>query len=311
MRAPGLAHLPCQVDRAEQASAIGRQRFLTARVGRADGLAVSQVVAGIDPVDDDDARLGTVVGGPRDAVPQCFGADGAEHLACENERPVLVVFDGRHEGVGDQGREVEVAQPPRLALGGNKGFDVGMVAPQRRHHGAGAGAGGHDGAAHRVPYIHEGQWPRGLGADALDQSAFGPERREVVADAAALLHGQRGLAQVTEDAAEVVLDVAHDKAVEQGHTAPGAGAGQNPSRRHEAEIFERLVERHLPFFWILLCGRERAGDAAPAVLYRDIDRGAVLGLQPIPGVPDLPGDRGDFVRGAPRLRIGSEIASGL
>jgi hypothetical protein len=152
-----------------------------------------------------------------------------------------------------------------------------MVAPQCRHHRAAAGARGHDGAAHRVPDIHEGQWSGGVGADALDRSAFGPERREVVADAA-LLHRQCCFTQVTENAAEVVLDVAHDKAIEQGHAAPSAGAGRDPSRRQEAEIFERLVERHLPLFWVTLCGRERAGDAAPAVLYRDVDRGAVVGL---------------------------------
>src|SRR5260370_20669716 len=131
--------------------------------------------------------------------------------------------------------EVEVAQPSGLALGGNEGLDVGMVAPQRRHHGAAAGAGGNDGAAHCVPYIYEGQWPRGVGA--LDRSAFGPERREVVADAAALLHRECCFAQVTENAAEVVLDVAHHEAVEQRNTAPVAG--QDPSRRQEVEILER------------------------------------------------------------------------
>src|SRR5580704_12590771 len=176
--------------------------------------------------------------------------------------------------------------------------------------GAAAGAGGHDGAAHRVPYIHEGQRPRGVGADALDRSAFGPQRREVVADAAALLHRQRGFAQVTEYAAEIVLDVAHHKAVEQRRAAPSAGARQDPSRRKEAEIFEHLVERHLPSLRVILWGSQRAGDAPPAVLYRDIDRGAVVGLQPILGIPDLPRDRGDFDRDACRFRIRAEAVPG-
>src|ERR1700756_2637021 len=78
MWAPGVK--AWHTRRAEQASTIGRQRFLAAGVGRADGLAVSQVVAGIDPIDEDHARLGIVVGGPRDAVPHRFGADGTEHL---------------------------------------------------------------------------------------------------------------------------------------------------------------------------------------------------------------------------------------
>ena len=42
-----------------------------------------------------------------------------------------------------------------------------------------------------------------------------PQGREIVADAAALLHRQRRLAQMREDAAHVVGDRAHDKAVEQ------------------------------------------------------------------------------------------------
>ena len=243
-------------------------------------------------------------------VPQRFGADGTEHLPCEDERPVLVAFDRRHESVGDQDREIEVAQPPRLMLGGDEGFDIGMVAPQCRHHRAAAGAGGHDGAAHRVPYIHEGQRPRCVGADALDRSAFWPQRREVVAYAAALLHRQRGFAQVTEYAAEIVLDVAHHKAVEQRHAAPSAGARQDPSRRQETEIFEHLVERHLPSLPVILWGSQRAGDAPPAVLYRDIDRGAVVGLQPILGIPDLPRDRGDFDRDARRFRIRAEAVPG-
>ena len=45
------------------------------------------------------------------------------------------------------------------------------------------------------------------------------------------LQGERRLAQMGEDAAEVVLDGPHDEAVEQGH-APVAGARQDPAGRN-------------------------------------------------------------------------------
>ena len=54
-------------------------------------------------------------------------------------------------GVGDQHREIELAQAGRIGLGIDEGFDVGMVAAQRGHHGAAAGARRHDGAAHGSP----------------------------------------------------------------------------------------------------------------------------------------------------------------
>ena len=71
---------------------------------------------------------------------------------------------------------------------------------------------------------------------------LGRKRREVVADAAALLHGQRRLAQMREDAAHVVGDRPHDEAVEQRHAALGAGAGDDAAGRQELEILEGGVE---------------------------------------------------------------------
>ena len=84
--------------------------------------------------------------------------------------------------------------------------------------------------------------PEASAPDALDRRALGPQRREVVADAAALLHRQRRFAQMREDAVHVVGDGAHDEAVEEGDVAAGAGAGQDAARRQELEIGERLVE---------------------------------------------------------------------
>ena len=167
-------------------------------------------------------------------------------VAVEGQLPGRVLSHRRHEGVGDEDREVEHAQPPGFALGLDEGLDVGMVAAHRRHHRAAAIAGAHDGAAHRVPHIHEGQRPRGVRADALHRRALGPQGREVVADAAALLHRQRRLAQMAEDAGHVVRDRPHDEAVEEGDVAAGAGAGDDPARRQELEIGERRGKARRP-----------------------------------------------------------------
>ena len=48
---------------------------------------------------------------------------------------------GAHEFVGDEYREVEVAQRERIPLGVDEGLDIRMIAAQRRHHGAAPRAG--------------------------------------------------------------------------------------------------------------------------------------------------------------------------
>ena len=82
-------------------------------------------------------------------------------------------------------------------LGVDEVFDVGMIAAHGAHHGAAPRARRHDGAAHRIPHIHEAQGARGVGADAHHGRALRPERREIMADAAALLHGECGFLQAS------------------------------------------------------------------------------------------------------------------
>ena len=76
-----VAHELGQVDRAEQAGAVGRQRLLAAGIGGADVLAPPVVVHLVDPVDQDETRLGEVVGRGHDPVPQLPRADVAVDLA--------------------------------------------------------------------------------------------------------------------------------------------------------------------------------------------------------------------------------------
>ena len=294
---------PRQVQRAEEARAVRRQRLLSAGVGRVDPFAIPQVVAAIDAVDEDDAGFGIGVGRAHDLVPQF--ARG-EHLgdalrligAAKGQLPRSVLGDRLHKGVGHQHTEVEHPEAPGLGLRLDERLDVGVLAAEGRHHRAAAIARAHDRAAHRVPHIHERQGARGVGADPVHRRALRPEGREIIADAAALLHRQRRLAQMGENAAHVVGDRPHHKAVEQGDLAPGAGAGDDPPGRQKLKIAHRRVKPLGPALGVFFRRRDRPGDAPPGVLDRLVDRLAgdrSIGrpLQPVLHVPDLLRDRGD------------------
>ena len=228
-----IAHQLGQIDRPQQAGAIGRQRLLAARIGGADGLAIGKIVLAVDAVNEDHPRLGIVIGGAHDAVPQGPRLHGAIHLAAEFQGPVAVCFHRRHEGVRHQHRQIEIGKPPAAALGVNKIFDIGMIDRQGRHHGAAPCARAHDGAAHRIPHFHEGHGPRGIRPHAFDQRALGPQGGKVIADAAALLQRQRRFAQRAEDAVHGIGDGAHDKAVEQSDGALRARTRQDAPGRQE------------------------------------------------------------------------------
>ena len=107
--------------------------------------------------------------------------------------------------------------------------------------------------------------PGGIRPHAAHRRALGPQGRKIVADAAALLHRQRRFAQVAEDAAQIVLDVAHDEAIEQGHPPVRPGAGHDPARRQELEPFQGAVERLLPLGRVR--ARARPAPARPGAKY--------------------------------------------
>ena len=286
-----VLHQLGEVDRPQQAGAIGRQRLLAAGVGGRDVFAIAEIVHLVDAVDEDHTRLSLLVGRLHDRVPQIARLHGLVDLVLEDEVPGAVGLHGLHERVGDENRHVEHAQPGRVGFRGDEGLDVGVVAAHRRHHRAAAAPCRHDGAAHRVPDIHEGQGARRVGGHALHLGAARPDGREVVADAAALLHRQRGFLEHVEDARHRIGHGAHHEAVEQRHRARGPRPGGDPASRQVAEILECAIELFFPMRRVLLGDRQRAGDAAPAIFDRCVDRRAVAFLEAILHVPDLLGDR--------------------
>ncbi len=100
----GMLDQVCQVDGTQEAGAVRGQWLLAARIGRVDLLAIAQVVARVDAVDEDDARLGEIVGRLHDALPQRGRGQRAVDLAGELELPGAVLAHGCEEGVRHQHR---------------------------------------------------------------------------------------------------------------------------------------------------------------------------------------------------------------
>jgi hypothetical protein len=245
-----------EVDRAQQAAAVRRQGLLAAGVGSADVLAPPVVVHLVHPVDQDETRLGEVVGGHHDHVPQVPRADvtvdlaGHQavfaghvvhrggplaphhlgsvlqvyfvlflHMHREHQRPVGVIRHGVHEAIGDQQRQVELAQAAILALGADEFLGIGMADVERAHLRAAAAAGGRHGEAHLVVDIHEAKRARRMRAGAAHIRPARTQGGEFVADAAAGLERQACLVHLLQDVVHGIGDGAADGAVD------GAGGG--------------------------------------------------------------------------------------
>ena len=152
-------HEARQIHRTQQARAVGRQRLLTARIGRTNVFAEPVVVHLVDTVDQDEPGLSEIVGGGHDDVPHTTRRQRLVDLAGdetrliddevfvvrpvapnelrlvlqirlvgfvfltkdrEGELPFEIIAHRMHELVGDQQRQVELTQATVLALGANE-----------------------------------------------------------------------------------------------------------------------------------------------------------------------------------------------
>ena len=235
-----------QVDRAQAAAAIGRQRLFGARVGGLDGLAVVQVVVLVHAVEEQDARLGVVVGRAHDLVPQLARAHLAVHphgvvalvgaglldlfggLGLVHEFDEAVGLDGLHEGVGDADRDVEVGEVA-VVLGVDEVLDVRVVAAQHAHLRATTGAGRFHRLARAVEHAHVGHRAGGVRCRALDQRALGADGGEVIAHTATAAHGFGGLGECGVDAGAAV-DRFGDRVTHRLHEAVDQRGGQRRTR---------------------------------------------------------------------------------
>ena len=169
-----------QVDGAQVAGAIRWQRDFPAGAGGGQTLAVPKIVGTVDPVDEQDAGFNTRVFSRQQFVPQGAGRNAPVHQArlwrhgtgpypltdflaqgdrsfsqWENQRPRAVGLDGAHEFVSQQRQEIEVRQRFAGYFCLYKGFDIGVVAAQCRHHGATTRIVRLHLHARRLPHLHE------------------------------------------------------------------------------------------------------------------------------------------------------------
>src|SRR5262249_30757027 len=114
-----------------------------------------------------------------------------------------------------------------------------------------------------------------------------PQGREVVSDAAALLHRQSRLAQMGEDPAHVVWDRPHHKAIEQSYETTAARTGDDPPGREELEIGHCRVKSLGPKRGVALRGGERSRHAPPRILDRLVERLSGRSPEPVLHVPNL------------------------
>ncbi|MNQ74517.1 hypothetical protein D3C85_892760 [compost metagenome] len=249
----GIADKLGQIDRPQQAGAIGGQGLLTTGVGGTDLLAEPVVVHLIDLVDQDETGLRIVIGRGHDDVPQlarrqslvdlaghlpqCIDHHsflvrpvGPEHLSGiiqgyavllhlfggvgEDEPPGSILLHRLDELFGDQQGEVELAQATIFPLGLDELDHVGMPDIHGAHLGATATARRRDGETHLVVDIHEGERARGIGPGAGDEGATRAQGREVITDAAARFQGQAGLVHLAENVVHRIFDGAGDGAVD-------------------------------------------------------------------------------------------------
>ena len=136
-----LRHQPCKVDRPQQTRAVRRQRLFPTRVRRSNRFAIVQVVRRVDPVDEDHAGLGIVIGRLHDPVPQVLCLHRPVDLAVKYQIPRRVGLYGLHEIVCHQHRQVEHPQARRVGFCANKVLDIRVIAAHRGHHRAAARAG--------------------------------------------------------------------------------------------------------------------------------------------------------------------------
>ncbi len=286
-----VAHEARQDDGAEVAAAVGRQRLFTAGIRGRDALAVRQVVVGVDAVEEEDARLGEVVGRAHDRVPQlprgqravdplavgalagAFFAQRGAGARRMHQLPRRIVQHGLHEGIGHADGDVEVVPASGRALGGDEVQHVRVVDAQHAHLRAAARARALHRGAGLVEHVDVAARPRSHRGRALHLGTARADARKVVAHAAAAPHGFRGFAQRFVDAGVSALVHALDAVAHGLHEAVDErGLDVGARRAHDAPCPDRAGPQ---------VGEEARLDRIAHL--RRLDRGQGTGDAPVEG----------------------------
>jgi len=157
----------------------------------------------------------------------------------KRERPVAFIDHRLHEFVGDQQRQVELAQASVLALGFDEVEDVRVTDIESRHLRTAASPGGGYGEAHAVVDIHERQGPGSLRAGARYVGAARAQGRKLVADAGAGLERIAGFMQLAQYAVHGVVDGIRHRAIDgrgRGLVRLCTGVGDDAASRDSAVL---------------------------------------------------------------------------
>ena len=284
--ADGGALLAVMVD-------AGRQRDLAAQVRGLDLEARELVMLGpgvVHVIDEHQVGLAGLDARRQDADPERTGRDLALHRAVlrRYQRPLLVVLDRAHEGVGDEKPVVEIE---RLAVGIAAGraadldefLDLGMVDRQVAGSRSAAQRALADGEGERVHDADEWHHARGLAVHAdlfADRTQIAP----VGADAAATGRQPHVLVPEAHDAFEAVVGLVQEAGDRQA--TAGTAVAEHGGRRHEPEIADVVVE---PLGMAIVVGIGR-GDAREHVLIAFAGQEITVGESGLaescqPGVP--------------------------
>ena len=108
----------------------------------------------------------------------------------ERQLPFTVFAHRLHELIGDQQRQVELAQTAVLALGADELHGIGMPDIEGGHLRTAAATGRRHGETHLVVDIHERQRAGGMRTGAGDVCTLGAQGGKFIADAAAGFQGK-------------------------------------------------------------------------------------------------------------------------
>ena len=262
-RGKGVAHKLGQVHRAEQAAAVRGQGLLTAGVGGADIFTEPVVIALVDLVDQDKARLRVVISGRHNGVPQLLGANSfvdatgnqsifiggiglcgrevlPDNIVTVEVETALDLFAAHREGqipgavsanrfdelFGNQQRQVELAQATVFALGADKVKYIRVTDIEGCHLRTAAATGRGDGETHLVVDIHKGERAGSVGTGTGDIGPFGTQCREFIADTATGFKGQASFQVAFENTLHGVgNNTGHSTVNSRGGRLVGLGAG--------------------------------------------------------------------------------------
>ena len=311
-----------EVDGTQAAILVGAKPLLAAGIGGLEGVEVGNRVGAVGGVEEEQAGFAVVVGLGDDLVEEGAGAQGAvgedgqagrlgfvegavEAFAFgggdveEAQRPIGVLFDGLHKGVGDADGNVEIGDGILVSLAVNEFFDIGMIDAENGHVGAAAGAALGDLAEGLVVDVQEADRAGGFAGGGFNAHTLGAQAREGKAISAAGLLNEGGVAQGLENtggvAAHVVGDGQHEAG---GELAEGrAGAGEGGRIGEEALGGKQVVELDSEVVRVLLPVGFDFGNMvgnAPEGFLDVFDRLAVVAAAGIAAHEDTAGVLGQF-----------------